>query len=297
MPHLPRPEQQGHLAAWLTILVWGMTFISTKVLLEDLHPAAILFLRFALGLAALWIVRPRRLRGTTPKQELTFLAAGLCGVCLYYLLENIALLWTMAGNVGVLTSTAPFFTALLAWAFRQEGGRLRLNFCVGFVVAMLGISLISLNGQALHCRPQGDLLALAAALVWGCYTLLIRRIGDYGYATILTTRRVFAYGLLCMTPVLPLTDCAFAPAVLLKPRCLLNLLFLGLCASALCFVSWNFAVRMLGSVRTSLYIYLIPVVTVAGSALILHEPLTWTSGCGMALTLLGLYISEGAAKA
>ena len=74
---------------------------------------------------------------------------------------------------------------------------------------------------------------------------------------------------------------------------LLNILFLGLGASALCFVTWNFAVRLLGALQTSIYIYLVPIITVAASVLILHEPFTWMTGMGTALTLAGLLLSEG----
>ena len=81
----------GHLCALLTIIIWGTTFISTKVLLVDFQPVEILFFRFVMGLLALLIIYPHRLTGTTRNQEFTFVAAGLCGICLYYLLENIAL--------------------------------------------------------------------------------------------------------------------------------------------------------------------------------------------------------------
>lgn len=74
---------------------------------------------------------------------------------------------------------------------------------------------------------------------------------------------------------------------------LLNLLFLGLGASALCFVTWNSAVRLLGAVRTSVYIYLTPVITIVASVLILHEPFAWMTGIGTVLTLAGLVLSEG----
>ena len=89
----------GHLSALLTIIIWGTTFISTKILLVDFQPVEILFFRFIMGLIALLIVYPHRLKGTTLRQELTFVAAGLCGICLYYLLENIALTYTLASNV------------------------------------------------------------------------------------------------------------------------------------------------------------------------------------------------------
>ena len=115
----------GHLAALLTIFIWGTTFISTKILLKDFQPIEILLFRFLLGAAALFLVCPRRIKGTSPKQELTLAAAGLCGICLYYLLENIALTYTMASNVGVILSVAPFpgrRKTAAPFLFRFSGG-------------------------------------------------------------------------------------------------------------------------------------------------------------------------------
>ena len=97
-------NKAGHLCALLTIIIWGTTFISTKILLVDFQPVEILFFRFVMGLLALLIIYPHRLKTTTKRQELTFALAGLCGICLYYLLENIALTYTMASNVGVIIS-------------------------------------------------------------------------------------------------------------------------------------------------------------------------------------------------
>lgn len=78
----------------------------------------------------------------------------------------------------------------------------------------------------------------------------------------------------------------------LNPVYLGNLIFLGLGASALCFVTWNMAVKILGAVKTSIYIYLVPIITIVTSALILREPVTLMSGVGTALALLGLFLSE-----
>lgn len=283
---------KGHLAALITILIWGTTFISTKVLLVDFQPIEILFFRFLMGLLALLIVYPHRLKGTTMKQESIFVAAGLCGVCLYYLLENIALTYTMASNVGVIISVAPFFTAILSHLFLKQDEKLRANFFIGFIVAMLGIGLISFNGASLQLNPIGDLLALLAAFLWACYSILTRKISSFGYHTILTTRRVFFYGILFMIPALFLFDLKLDLSRFANTTYLLNILFLGLGASALCFVTWNFAVKRLGAVKTSIYIYLVPVITVAASVLIIHEPFTWITGIGTVLTFAGLLISE-----
>ena len=290
---MKNPRATGHLSALVTILIWGTTFISTKVLLVAFQPVEILFIRFVLGLIALIVVCPHRLKGTTPRQELTFAAAGLCGVCLYYLLENIALTYTLASNVGVILSVAPFFTAILSHVVFKGAEKLRPSFFGGFVLAMAGIALISFNGSALSLNPMGDLLALLAALVWACYSILTKKISGYGYSTLITTRRVFCYGIAFMIPAMFLFDVQWELSALAQPVYLLNLIFLGLGASALCFVTWNTAVKLLGPVRTSVYIYMSPVITVVTSALILHEPVTPLAAGGMALTLAGLFLSEG----
>ncbi|MGN0658431.1 MAG: DMT family transporter, partial [Emergencia sp.] len=269
---------------------------STKVLLQDFQPVEILFFRFLIGLIVLKIAWPHILKTKNWKEEITFAAAGLSGICLYYLLENISLTYTMASNVGVICSVAPFFTAILSRIFMKEEGRLTGRFMAGFVLAMAGICLISFNGTRLQINPLGDMLALLAVFVWACYSLLTKRIAGFGYPTLAVTGKTFVYGLLFMIPALVFFD--FQPGFerFAEPKYLLNILFLGLGASAACFVTWNFAVKVLGAVKTSVYIYMIPVVTVVFSALILHEPVTALSAAGIILTLAGLFLSESRGK-
>ncbi|MCQ4637384.1 DMT family transporter [Anaerovorax odorimutans] len=284
---------QGHAAALFTILFWGTTFISTKILLKDFTPIEILFFRFLLGLAALTLAYPHRLKLKERKQEITFIFAGLCGVCLYYLLENIALTYTMASNVGVILSIAPFFTGILTHIFMKGEEKLKANFFIGFAVALAGICLISFNGSSLKLNPMGDLLAVIAALVWAFYSLLTKKIGSYGYSTIQTTRRIFIYGLVFMIPALFIFDFQVKLSRFADPVYVFNILFLGLGASAICFVTWNFAVKVLGAVKTSVYIYICPVVTVITSVIVLHEKITGLMLLGIVLTLAGLLLSEG----
>lgn len=282
----------GHFAAVFTIFIWGTTFISTKVLLEDFMPVEILFFRFVMGFLALSLVCPHRLKTVDRRQELTFIMAGLCGVCLYYLLENIALTYTMASNVGVIISAAPFFTAVLSHVFMKSEGKLRINFFIGFVVAMAGVCLISFNGSKLEFNPMGDILAVLAAFVWACYSILTKKISSFGYPVILTTRRTFFYGILFMIPALFFFNFKIGLERFTDLTHLLNFLYLGLGASALCFVTWNIAVKALGAVGTSIYIYMVPVITVVTSVLVLKEPVTWESVVGTVLAVAGLFLSE-----
>ena len=285
-------KSAGHLAALFTIIIWGTTFISTKVLLTDFKPVEILFFRFVMGFAALFLVCPHRMKGVERKQELTFVLAGMCGICLYYLLENIALTYTMTSNVGVIISVAPFFTAILSCLFLRSEGKLRANFFIGFVVAMAGIALLSFNGSQMKLNPVGDVLAVLAAFVWACYSILTRKISSFGYPVILTTRRTFFYGILFMVPALFFFDFEMGLERFADLTHLLNILYLGLGASALCFVTWNLAVKALGAVKTSVYIYMVPVITVVTSVLVLKETVTLVSVMGTFLAVAGLFFSE-----
>ena len=204
--------------------------------------------------------------------------------------------YTLASNAGVIISVTPFFTAILSHIFTKDE-KLRSGFFIGFLTAIAGICLISFNGASrFHVNPLGDLLELGAALAWSSYAVFSRKISRYGYNTIQVTRRTFFYGLVFMIPALFLMD--FRPdfSVLGNPALLFNFLYLSLGASALCFVTWNTAVKKLGAVKTTIYIYMVPVVTVAASAIILDEKITWMSALGTALTLAGLAISEGRTK-
>lgn len=284
-------ERQGHLAALFTIVVWGTTFIATKILLEDFAPVEILFIRFLIGYLTLWIAYPKWFH-TKKGEGKYFVLAGIFGVTLYFLLENIALTYTLASNVGVIVAISPFFTALFSWLIFHDK-KPNLYFMIGFVLAMAGVYLISTNGQSVfEIHPAGDLLALLAAIVWALYSNTTRKIGEFHYATIPMTRRIFFFGLVFMTPALFLMDFHPEIASFMRMEVLLNFVFLGLGASALCFVTWNYALHSLGSVRCSVYIYLVPVITVVTSMLVLHEEVTIYTWIGILLTLVGLMLSQ-----
>lgn len=282
----------GHIAALISIIIWGTTFISTKILLNDFSPIEILFFRFTIGLIALFIVCPHRFKVNDKKHELYFIAAGLSGVTLYFLLENIALTYTFASNVGVIISISPFFTAIFAHMF-LDGEKLKPQFFIGFAVAICGIFLISFNSNMnLKLNPLGDILAILAAILWAVYSILTKKISSFQYNSIQTTRRIFIYGIIFMVPALFMFDFSLNLNRLNSMTNLFNIIYLGLGASALCFVTWGIAVKVLGAVKTSVYIYMVPVITVVTSAIVLNETITPITLIGTALTLTGLFVSE-----
>ena len=287
-----KENAKGHLLALFTICVWGTTFIATKVLLKAFTPIEILFMRFLIGYFLLLLMNRQGLSVSNKKQELCFIGAGLTGVTFYFLLENIALTYTYASNVGIIIATAPFFTAILGRMFLKEE-KLKTGFFVGFLTSITGIILISIHGSsAFSLNPKGDILAFLAAFVWACYSVLVKKIGSFGISIIQSTRHIFFYGILFMIIPVFLMGFEWKLERFSNPIYLGNMLFLGVGASALCFVTWNLAVKLLGAVRTAVYLYLSPVVTILASAIILGEKITVISVIGAGLVFAGLLLSD-----
>jgi drug/metabolite transporter (DMT)-like permease len=290
---LPRGQALlAHLFALGTSAVWGLTFISSKILLETHTPLEIIVFRFTAATAFLFCLRPRLFRhGGGWRTELLFAGAGLFGVSVYFLLENTALLYTYASNTSVILCTAPFFTGLVCSAFLKE--RMGHTFFLGFVIAIAGIALISFNGAStLGLNPLGDFLAMLAALSWAIYSLLTRLIFDRGYPMLEATRRILLWGLASFVLFLPFQAKPFQMPDLMDPATVGHILFLGLLASGVCYSTWNHALRTIGAVKTTAYIYLSPVFTVLAAALVLDERITLLAAIGMILTLTGLLLSE-----
>lgn len=307
---------KAHLSAVFTILVWGTTFVSTKVLLETLTPIEVLFIRFAIGFIALVLLRRHMLKLSDRKHEILFAAAGCTGVAIYFMLENVALVYTHASVVGALVATTPLFTAVLSQLLGSHN-RLGGWFVVGFILAMIGVVLVSFPlsfqdggiqfvvtsessealSQGAHVAQSNDalwgfLLALGASMVWAVYSNIISKLGEAGYETVALTKRSFAWGLLFIALAMPWMGFGSGISLVPLPINIANLLFLGLIASAACFITWNYAVKHLGPARTAAYIYLAPVITVSASAIVLGEPFTPQIVFGMALTVGGLFLSE-----
>lgn len=281
----------GHLITLFTVIIWGTTFVSTKVLLVGLKPHEVLFYRFIIAYLALWLIKPKFKKSDSLIDEILFCCCGLSGITLYFLAENIALTYSFATNVGLLVSTAPLITAIMAHIL-VRGEKLNKNLIFGFIIAFLGVFLVIFNGQMdLKLNPLGDFLAVGAAVMWSIYSILLKKLGDkYNY--IYATRKIFFYGLLTMVPFIYFWGLNLNINQLIQPKIIGNLLFLGLAASSLCFVLWNHAVNIIGVVKASNYIYLVPLVTMLTSLIVLHEIVTWLIVTGGIMILSGVYISE-----
>ncbi len=319
----------GIFLAAISIFIWGITFVCTKYLLKDFSSLEILFYRFIMAYLGLWIIHPKfeKIEG---RDNILFALAALSGVVLYQLFENIAIHFTNASNVSVIVSICPLFTAIISQIFLKEK-HISFFFLVGFVISILGVSLVCFNGNtALEFNPKGDLLALLSGICWGFYSMLVSILNKKKYDPICASRRIFFFSVLIMIPLslagwgltakagnlngTPGTpsaeagnadflqslafslDAGLNASRFSNPLNWLNLLFLGVLASGICFTTWNKACKILGTVKVSCAIYLIPIVTVIFAFFALHETITPLGALGTAITIAGLFISEKKSK-
>lgn len=281
-----------HVLALVTAAVWGSTFVSTKILLTNgLSPAQIMVIRFSIAYLLILLLSHRPLFSRKLSDELLMIGAGITGGSLYFLAENSALIYTQASNVAIIIAVTPLLTAIAAHFF-SRGERFSRTLATGSVIALAGVVLVVLNGRfVLHLNPKGDMLTIAAAVLWALYSIIIVRL-QRRYSSLFITRKVFFYGIVTLLPYLFIHEAALDFGLLLRPAVIGNLLFLGLIASFACYWAWNAAIARIGSVNASNYLYLNTVVALITSAIALDERITVTALIGTALIMLGVAVCE-----
>ena len=280
-----------HLITALVVIIWGTTFVSTKVLIQNgLGPIEIMFYRFVLAYFCLLMVSHKRLWADNWKDEFMLMLSGLTGGTFYFKEINTALGITQASNVALLVCTTPIFTALLVhWIFKEP---LRRNMIIGSIIALIGVGLVVFSGSVLlQINPLGDFLSIMAALMWAVYCLILKPLGKK-YPTAFITRKVFLYSVISLLVYFLFDPLQVKIEVLFHPIVTLNLLFLGIVASMLCFIAWNAAVKVLGPSRTANYIYVQPFSTLVLSSIILSEIITLASMIGALCIIGGVYLAE-----
>ena len=287
---LSNQKLTGHIYALITVIVWGSTFITTKLLLTDFTPVQIMLCRFAIAYVVLWLIRPKP-RKTKPKDELLFLLMSVFGCTVYFITENTALEYTLASNVSIIVSSAPIITAILAHFF-IKGESFTKNTAFGFIAAFAGVILVVFNGQfVLRLNPAGDMLSLGAAVSWAIYSVILRTCVDR-FDSVMLTRKLMFYGFITAFPIELIQGDAMHFESFKKPGMLFCILFLGVIGSGICYVLWNKAISRLGVVTTNNYIYINPFVTLVTAGIFLKEPITVMGVVGAVLIVFGVVLSS-----
>ncbi len=290
-----------HFVAFIIVAIWGSTFVFTKMLLlAGLSPAQIFTLRFIIAYVLLMgyslSKRSFRLFSNNWRDELLMLVLGITGGSVYFLAENAAMLFTTATNTSLIVCSCPLFAMLLFAVVYRHSEHISKVQALGSVLACMGMAVVVLNGHfVLHLSPLGDLLAFAACLCWAVYSLLMKPATER-YSTLFITRKVFFYGLVTIIPYYLIVPGFPSLDVLLRSDVLWNLLFLGVVASMICYVAWNWVISRLGAVVATNWVYFNPITTILFAWWLLHEQITIWFLLGTVFILVGMYLADKGKK-
>lgn len=280
----------GHIFTFITIAIWSTAFVSNKVLIEYLSPIEIMIFRFILGYIVLLFAYPQFKMPNNLKDELFFFVIGALGIFVYFLFENFALKWTQATNVGLFMGAIPILTAMISHIIHKDE-HFSKNLLLGFFLALVGIALILFEGRGFELRFRGDVLALCGALTFALYSSLLKN-APAKYHPIVITRKSFFYGLLLMLIYFIIKGEPLRYQELSKRVVLDNILYLGIFSSGLAFLLYQQGVKIIGSIKASNYIYLVPLLTAITGVVVLNEVVTVRMVIAGGLILIGLYVAQ-----
>jgi len=280
------------LKAFLAIVVWGASFIATKIALREAHPATIILFRFAFGVTVLWIAiwRWGLFRWVSGRDLLYLAILGFISVPFHLAIQAAGLLFTTATSMGWIIALIPVFTALLAWVFLGEP--MTVLKVIGSAIAFFGAVFVVTRG-ALSLdtfrlpSTVGDALAVASALNWAVFQVaskpILRRIEP-----------TLAMGWLVLLGGSLSVPFAALQAVSDLPRLSLDgwlaIAFLGVLCSGVGYLIWYDALSKVDASQLSSLSYIQPLVTVVVAALVLGEAITPPVLLGGAVILLGVYL-------
>ena len=282
-----------HLVAFLTVAIWGTTFVATKVLmLNGLSPAQIFTLRFSIAYVLMLCFNHRRFLADSWRDEAKMALLGITGGSLYFYSENEAMNFTTTTNTSLIVCSCPLFATLLVRMVYKDSSRIHIVQLLGSLLAFVGMIIVVLNGRfVLHLSPVGDALAFTACMCWAIYSLLMKSVSNH-YGAAFITRKVFFYGVLTI-----LLYYFFIPGfppieVFSRPQVFGNLLFLGCLASMICFLTWNWCISKLGTVKATNWVYFNPITTMIFASWVLDEKITPYFLVGATCILLGMYVAD-----
>ena len=274
-----------------TIFGWGLSFLGTKTLLENYSPVEIILFRYTLSYIGLFLILPKPFLFKDLKFELLCFLAAIFGVSIYQYLENIAIDKTSASNVSIIISCSSFFTAIFTTLILRSE-KIGVNFLIGFIFSLVGVILVSFNG-AVHFEfnPFGDFMTLMCAVLWGLYSVTVSKLNQTKVKLVFITRRIMLYGVIQIIPIFLISHGRIDFTRFASSYNWFWLLFLGILCGTICFLTWNYSVNVLGPVKTSLAMYVQPIVTIIFGALWFGEKIKLMGMIGTIVVIGGLVIS------
>ncbi len=296
---MDRKNIQAFFKAAFAVVVWGASFIATKVALRDVSPVTVVWLRFTLGVVILGIAVASRKQFALPggKDLAYFALLGFLGITFHQWLQSNGLVTAQATSTAWIVATTPIFIAILGWLILKE--KLRWLQALGIVLAFVGVLLVVTNGNLAslvtgHFGEPGDLLIMISAPNWAIFSIL-SRYGLRRHPAALMILYVMGLGWV-FTSILFFSGPGVAQVSQLTLKGWLGVVFLGVFCSGLAYIFWYDALQALPASQVGVFLYIEPLVTVMVAAAVLGEPLLLASLLGGAIILFGVWLVNRSAK-
>lgn len=286
-------------AAIVVNLVWSATFVSTQVLLDVFSPFEIQFMRYVVAWAVLWMMRPSACVVKSARDRIVFLAMGCVGVALYQSLENCAVGCLNAASTGVLMSIGPLLSVCALEIIRRRENRMTWKFVAGTTLACFGAVLACVGGRPDVSFPmRGTMAAFGAMFCWCVYAVGSDYLAKRGHGAVHIARGSFFWAVMSSVLVVFLKGVIKGSVPSLGSVCaclsrfdgkvIANLALLGVGASAICYVLWEWIGINGGYGRAVIMLYLAPVCTIFISKLAFDRSVPQEEWMGAVISVVGV---------
>jgi drug/metabolite transporter (DMT)-like permease len=282
-----------YLEALFAVLVWGASFIATKIAVGQMSPTAVVWLRFAMGLPILLVAVIIRKQFAFPKgnEWWYFVLLGFLGITFHQWLQSNGLKTAQASTTAWIVSTSPVFIAILGWLVLKE--KLTLLQSSGIALAMVGVLAVVSKGDFSTIAvgkfgSYGDFLILISAINWAVFSILSRR-GLKNRPSTMMTFWVMTIGWL-ITSVAFFANRGYVEFPQLDLRGWMAMIFLGVFTTGLAYIAWFDALAQLPAVQTGAFLFIEPLTSMVVAAIILSEQITLISVLGGAVILVGIWL-------
>ncbi len=280
------------LYALLACLIWSGSFVIARGVHDMITPVTLAFWRWLVATAIIIPIGYKQVRLEWPiikKHSKYLIFMGALSVALFNTLVYIAAHYTSSHHIAIISSTAPIWTLLLVGIAGIE--KLSLFKIAGAICAFFGALVIIAHGQLNMLLAQewnrGDIILLLSAFIWAIYCVMLHyKPAKLHPKSFMTT--IIIIGTLCLLPFY-IIEARNTPTPFSLQAWAIYL-YLGIGSSIIGWFTWNYAIHILGSVKTGLVYYTIPIFSSILAISILHEPIEFYHWIGFIFVFMGIIL-------
>lgn len=283
------PTIMANIAMLITVIFWGVSYISIKIVVSEVPPITMALIRFVITTIILITI----LRTVEPSSKLQkedtpkMIMSGCLGISLYFYFENTGLTFTTASNASLIASIIPILAIIMDILIFKT--KILVTHIFGVSCALVGTYLtITANGQLdfTSATFKGNSFIVCAMVSWTLYTLLNKALHNK-YSGLFLIAYQTLFGTLLLFPA---SLFEYSQWHMISWMAVGNILFLAVFCSALCYFFYVYALKTLDVAITTLYLNLVPIVGVVCGYLILDELILPIQIVGGLIIILGIII-------